>query len=62
MLCNKLWAQELVDGMPEKKYSHRALDDIRESIGELRYYRQQLWKIDDGLTEEEEERTVTSTT
>lgn len=48
--------------MPEKKYSHRALDDIRESIGELRYYRQQLWKIDDGLTEEEEERTVTSTT
>ncbi|NDE34694.1 MAG: oligoribonuclease, partial [Gammaproteobacteria bacterium] len=27
------------------KGSHRALDDIRESIAELRYYRQHILKI-----------------
>jgi oligoribonuclease len=26
-------------GTPKKKKAHRALDDIRESIEELRYYR-----------------------
>jgi len=31
--------------MPQKKYEHRALDDIKESIEELRYYKEYLWKI-----------------
>ena len=34
------WRPELVDGY-EKKNEHRALADIRESIAELAYYRQQ---------------------
>lgn len=41
------WAPELVAGAPSKAGSHRALDDIRESIAELRYYREHLF--DEGL-------------
>ena len=37
------WAPELVTGAPTKAGSHRALDDIRESIAELRYYREHLF-------------------
>lgn len=37
------WAPGLVDGSPAKAGSHRALDDIRESIAELRYYREHLF-------------------
>lgn len=37
------WAPELVAGAPTKAGSHRALDDIRESIAELRYYRDHLF-------------------
>jgi oligoribonuclease len=33
------WNPVLLDGAPEKAGGHRALDDIRESIDELRYYR-----------------------
>ncbi len=33
------WNPKLLDGAPRKRETHRALDDIRESIGELRYYR-----------------------
>ena len=32
------WAPDLYNGL-RKKNTHRALDDIRESIQELRYYR-----------------------
>ena len=35
------WAPELADGF-NKKSSHRALDDILESIDELRFYRKHL--------------------
>jgi oligoribonuclease len=35
---------ELLKGAPGKAGSHRALDDIRESIEELRYYREALFK------------------
>ncbi len=38
------WAPQLKDGFV-KKGSHLALDDIRESIGELRYYREHLLKV-----------------
>lgn len=33
------WYPTQYDARPKKKGSHRALDDIRESIDELRYYR-----------------------
>jgi oligoribonuclease len=38
------WAPYLKEGF-RKKNSHRALDDILESIAELRYYRQQMLRI-----------------
>ncbi|TBU83072.1 oligoribonuclease [Pseudomonas daroniae] len=38
------WAPEIKDGFL-KKGSHLALDDIRESIAELKYYRQHLLKV-----------------
>ena len=31
-------------GRPDKDGRHRALDDIRESVEELRYYREQVFK------------------
>ena len=36
------WAPEIVSAAPSKAGSHRALDDVRESIDELRYYREHL--------------------
>ena len=36
----KRWDPEAFEGRPSKKGHHRALDDIRESIEELRYYRE----------------------
>ncbi|PSW03459.1 oligoribonuclease [Photobacterium rosenbergii] len=38
------WKPEVLDGF-SKKGSHLALDDIRDSIAELRYYREQIMKI-----------------
>jgi oligoribonuclease len=38
------WAPKVKDGF-KKSNSHRALDDIRESIAELRYYRQHLLRV-----------------
>ena len=38
------WAPELKDGFT-KKSAHRALDDIVESIEELKYYRQHFFKF-----------------
>jgi len=40
----KRWRPALVDGF-EKQGTHRALDDIRESIEELRYYRTHFLRI-----------------
>ena len=39
-----MWAPEMTSAMPQKKYEHRALEDIKESIEELRYYKERLWK------------------
>jgi oligoribonuclease len=39
----KRWNPDIIKGL-QKKGAHLALDDIRESIEELRYYRQQLFK------------------
>ncbi len=38
------WFPQAIARMPQKKETHRALDDIRESIDELRYYKQQLFQ------------------
>ena len=37
------WNPDVLDAMPEKDTSHRALDDIRESIAELVHYRATLF-------------------
>ena len=39
------WSPKVYKGF-KKVSKHVALDDIRESIEELRYYRQQVWKED----------------
>lgn len=40
----KRWAPQLSKGF-EKKATHLALDDIKESIAELIYYREKLFKV-----------------
>jgi oligoribonuclease len=37
------WYPTVVAGRPHKAGSHRALDDIRESVDELRYYRERVF-------------------
>ena len=37
------WAPEVASGAPAKQGSHRALDDIKESVAELAYYRDHLF-------------------
>ena len=41
-LCRR-WYPSAYEVAPEKKGSHRALDDIRESIAELAYYRHAIF-------------------
>jgi oligoribonuclease len=41
-LCRR-WYPEVYAKRPNKAETHRALDDIRESIEELRFYREQLF-------------------
>ena len=38
------WYPDAVAGAPEKRGGHRALDDIRESVEELRYYRTAVFR------------------
>jgi len=38
------WYPEVDAGAPPKKESHRAMDDIRESLEELRYYRAKAFR------------------
>jgi len=40
------WAPAVVEKAPRKETTHRALDDIRESVGELRWYREHLFRLD----------------
>lgn len=37
------WYPSEVTKQPPKKETHRALDDVRESIGELRFYRERMF-------------------
>jgi oligoribonuclease len=38
------WYPKVLSGAPQKTNTHRALDDIRESVAELRYYREAVFK------------------
>ena len=38
------WYPEAVAGAPKKAGGHRAMDDIKESVAELRYYREAIFK------------------
>jgi oligoribonuclease len=38
------WYPEVYEAAPKKAGHHRALDDIRESVAELRYYRTQIFR------------------
>ena len=38
------WYPGVLDEAPRKATAHRALEDIRESIGELRWYRQRVFR------------------
>lgn len=38
------WAPAVVESAPKKATNHRALDDIRESVAELRWYREHLFR------------------
>ena len=40
-LCRR-WYPTVYRGRPSKKETHRALDDIRESVAELQYYRENM--------------------
>ena len=42
-LCRR-WYPDALAGAPQKRGGHRALDDIRESIEELRYYREAVFR------------------
>ena len=37
------WYPDAYHAAPAKSDSHRAMDDIRESIEEIRYYRQRIF-------------------
>jgi oligoribonuclease len=39
----KRWYPQLASGRPKKNGTHRALDDIRASVAELRYYREKVF-------------------
>jgi oligoribonuclease len=41
-LCRR-WYPEALAGAPEKKMTHRALDDVRDSVAELAYYRRTIF-------------------
>ena len=40
----KVWAPDVAQAAPKKKRIHRALEDIMESIEELRYYKKTFFK------------------
>jgi oligoribonuclease len=59
-LCRR-WRPEVYKSAPAKKGGHRALQDIRESVAELAYYRAALFEPPPAATGTEQERTVAPT-
>jgi oligoribonuclease len=45
------WYPKIAQGRPQKVGQHRALDDIRESIEELRYYREHVFVAPEPIDE-----------
>jgi oligoribonuclease len=45
------WYPSAFASVPKKSDSHRALDDIRESIAELRFYRTHVFRAEDTAVE-----------
>ena len=41
----KRWNPKILGGAPDKKEAHRALDDILESVAELRFYRDHFFAL-----------------
>jgi oligoribonuclease len=41
---SRRWYPETLPGAPNKAGGHRALDDVRESVAELRYWRETIFK------------------
>lgn len=41
------WYPQILENLPEKQSAHRALDDIRESIEELKFYRANFFRPSD---------------
>ena len=41
-LCRR-WYPKILENAPKKRMSHRALDDIKESLEELKYYRSKIF-------------------
>ncbi len=54
------WYPSVLNELRQKQGSHRALDDIRESVAELRYYREKVFVAFPGATEEAPPAPVTS--
>ena len=48
-LCRR-WYPKALEGAPAKTGGHRALDDVRESVAELRYYRTTIFKDAEALS------------
>uniref|UniRef100_A0A182MQU6 Probable oligoribonuclease n=1 Tax=Anopheles culicifacies TaxID=139723 RepID=A0A182MQU6_9DIPT len=43
---SKRWNRDVYESTPPKRFVHRALDDIEESIKEMQYYRDTFFKLD----------------
>ncbi len=54
------WAPGVVESAPKKATSHRALDDIRESVAELRWYREHLFRSDEAQASAPDGATTTT--
>lgn len=42
-VCRR-WNPDLYKTVPKKEYSHRALSDIKESVQELKFYKENFFK------------------
>jgi oligoribonuclease len=49
------WDPKAYAGAPKKKFSHRVLDDIKDSIEELRYYRSAVFRLPEESAESVEQ-------
>lgn len=44
-LCRR-WNSQLYKKIPKKDFTHRALDDIKESVAELKFYKDNFFKLE----------------